>query len=567
MSTLVNSELSIFDAMQKIKESKYVIPAFQRQFVWNMDQIEKLWDSILLGYPISNFLFWHIDDSNTTWDTYFMSFLEQVTFNSRMQADEGNNNYVLSNIDTQYNDTAILDGQQRLTALYISLYGNLYIRQKYASKSNTGGIVAKLFIELNKNKLTVDEEEYNSKKFDVKFSNKVGIINPTWFEVRKILDERYRDEESRKDLFEKEISKVPEDSKEYARGILNNLYKKVFEDKLIRYTEILDMKQDDALEMFVRFNSGGKALKKAEITMSILEAYWPQAKQEFGKILRDAYSGFGTDFIVRTALMLYGDVIKSTISKSIAKDLMNNWNSFKKALHNLSDVLLQLKIDINRFSNSWNVLLPIIYMIYYNPTDYLDNLDDIRAYLIRAIFFSYFQSGTTSKLQQMKSNMNSFNSRITIDMLDQMSELSVTQGKIDDLLALEKGSRIAGEILYYISREWLNPSYKYEQDHLHPYERFNVNKPLKVKHEDWNKWRTMRNRLPNLQYLDSSSNRSKNDMPLIDFYNQMNNDQKEKFISNSYIPTDNVTLEIEDFENFYNKRSELLLKKIKQLVN
>lgn len=566
MSTLVNSELSIFDAMQKIKESKYVIPAFQRQFVWNMDQIEKLWDSILLGYPISNFLFWHIDDSNTTWDTYFMSFLEQVTFNSRMQADEGNNNYVLSNIDTQYNDTAILDGQQRLTALYISLYGNLYIRQKYASKSNTGGIVAKLFIELNKNKLTVDEEEYNSKKFDVKFSNKVGIINPTWFEIRKILDERYRDEESRKDLIEKEISKVPEDSKEYARGILNNLYKKVFEDKLIRYTEILDMKQDDALEMFVRFNSGGKALKKTEITMSILEAYWPQAKQEFGKILRDAYTGFGTDFIVRTALMLYGDVIKSTISKSIAKDLMNNWNSFKKALNNLSDILLQLKIDNNRFSNSWNVLLPIIYMIYYNPTDYLDNLDDIRAYLIRAIFFSYFQSGTTSKLQQMKSNMNSFNSKITIDMLDQMSELSVTQGKIDDLLALEKGSRIAGEILYYISREWINPSCRYEQDHLHPYERFNVNKPLKVKYEDWNKWRTMRNRLPNLQYLDSSSNRSKNDMPLIDFYNQMNSEQKEKFITNSYIPTDNVTLEIDDFEIFYNKRAELLIKKIKKLV-
>jgi len=33
------------------------------------------------------------------------------------------------------------------------------------------------------------------------------------------------------------------------------------------------MKQDDALEMFVRFNSGGKPLRKSEITMSILEAY------------------------------------------------------------------------------------------------------------------------------------------------------------------------------------------------------------------------------------------------------------------------------------------------------
>ncbi len=57
------------------------------------------------------------------------------------------------------------------------------------------------------------------------------------------------------------------------------------------------MKQDDALEMFVRFNSGGKALKKHEITLSILEAYWPNAKTEFGKLLDGSYVGFGSDLL------------------------------------------------------------------------------------------------------------------------------------------------------------------------------------------------------------------------------------------------------------------------------
>lgn len=113
---------------------------------------------------------------------------------------------------------------------------------------------------------------------------------------------------------------------------LKKLYDKIFVEKLIRYTEIWDMRQDDALEMFVRFNSGGKALRKSEITMSILEAYWPSAKAEFGKILIDSYEGFGTDFIIRTALMLYGDVVKSNISKQIADDLRNNWDDFKRAL-------------------------------------------------------------------------------------------------------------------------------------------------------------------------------------------------------------------------------------------
>ena len=70
---------------------------------------------------------------------------------------------------------------------------------------------------------------------------------------------------------------------------MNKLYNKIFVEKLICYTEIQDMKQDDALEMFVRFNSGGKALKKHEITLSILEAYWPNAKTEFGKLLDGSY--------------------------------------------------------------------------------------------------------------------------------------------------------------------------------------------------------------------------------------------------------------------------------------
>ena len=54
------------------------MPAFQRQFVWSMEQIEKLWDSILLDYPIATFLFWHVDDSNVTWDTYFCNFYQKL---------------------------------------------------------------------------------------------------------------------------------------------------------------------------------------------------------------------------------------------------------------------------------------------------------------------------------------------------------------------------------------------------------------------------------------------------------------------------------------------------------
>ena len=563
MSTLRDSSITIYEAMLNIQNGKYVMPAFQRQFVWSMEQIEKLWDSILLDYPIATFLFWHVDDNNVSWDTYFCNFLTSVTFDNRKQADSVN--YELTDIDSKITDTAILDGQQRLTSLFLSLFGDSYIREKYARKSNVGGTVTKLLIELNKNKLDVDEEEYNSKKFDIKFSVKVGRLSPTQFELRNILQEKFRDESTRAKAIEDAIANVPLDSKDYARNLLKKLYQKIFEEKLIRYTEIHDMNQDDALEMFVRFNSGGKALKKSEITMSILEAYWSSAKTEFGKLLVDSYAGFGSDFIIRAALMLYGDVVKSNISRKIAEELKNNWSAFKKALKNLEGVLKSLRIEISRFSSSWNVLLPVLYYIYYNPENYSDSTDAIRAYLIRAILFTYFQSGTTSKLQQMKSNINSYDYEITIDMLDQITDLRVTDGKIEDILNAEKGSRVAGDALYYLCLDWISKNFKYEQDHLHPYDRFDGNKPIPVPMEAWRRWRSLRNRLPNLQLLEGRSNGSKSSMRLIDYYNDMNDEQKAEFCKEAMIP-DGVSLEIENFEEFYNKRKDILATRIRALM-
>lgn len=298
--------------------------------------------------------------------------------------------------------------------------------------------------------------------------------------------------------------------------------------------------------------------------MSILEAYWPSAKTEFGKILVDTYEGFGSDFIIRSALMLYGDVVKSNINKKIEEDMKNDWNEFKKTLTNLESLLKEMKIDVRRFSSSWNVLLPIIYYIYYNP-NYDKNIKGVRAYLLRAIFFTYFQSGTTGKLQQMKSNINSFEYEITIEMLDQMNDLRVTDGKIEDVLNSEKGSRVAGEVLYYLNLEWTNKTFKYEQDHLHPDNRFNESKPVSVTIEDWKRWRGMRNRLPNLHLLEGRSNGSKSDMQLIDYYNDMNGDQKSEFCKQAMIPQD-VSLELEDYEKFYEVRKAILTERIRELL-
>lgn len=334
---------------------------------------------------------------------------------------------------------------------------------------------------------------------------------------------------------------------------------------MINYTEIFDMNEDDALEMFVRFNSGGSVLKKSQITMSINEVYWPQAKTEFRKVQQGKYEKFGTDFIIRTALMLFGDVVKSNINKQIVDTLKNEWMSFKGALTKLDVLLTEFKMNVAHFASSWNVLLPIIYVIYNNP-GYENLKTGIKSYLMRAIFFTYFQSGTTSKLQQMKKNINSYDFEISIEMLEQIADLRVTEGKIEDILNSEKGSRVAGEVLYYLSLDWFNENLSYEEDHLHPYDRFDDPKPTIVTFENWKEWRLLRNRLPNLQYFEGRENASKNSMSLMDYYNCKTDVQKEKFRRMAILP-DDISLEIKDFGDFYEKRKELLKAKIKNLLS
>ena len=199
--TLKDCCISIFEAVSNIENGKYVMPAFQRQYVWNMEQIEKLWDSILLDYPISTFLFWHIDEQNITSDTYFCKFLKSATFN--FQKKSATPNYELSGIkNTKITNTAILDGQQRLTSLYLSLLcDNIYIKGKH--ERGEGGKLAKLLIELDKSKIEDAEGEFNTKQYDIAFTENLLRSSSTKFEFRKLeKDKRFRNESTRQEAID-----------------------------------------------------------------------------------------------------------------------------------------------------------------------------------------------------------------------------------------------------------------------------------------------------------------------------------------------------------------------------
>ncbi len=53
---------TIAHTLKRVDQGLYVLPAIQREFVWNDRKIVALFDSLMRGYPIGGFLFWHVTD-------------------------------------------------------------------------------------------------------------------------------------------------------------------------------------------------------------------------------------------------------------------------------------------------------------------------------------------------------------------------------------------------------------------------------------------------------------------------------------------------------------------------
>lgn len=121
--------ISARDAITFINERRYVLPAIQREFVWKPEQIIRLFDSLLTGYPIGSFLFWTVKPENAK-KYEFYDFIQHYH-----ERDATHN--TKAKLTTKGDVTAVLDGQQRLTALYIGLAGTYAYRKAKAWKANS----------------------------------------------------------------------------------------------------------------------------------------------------------------------------------------------------------------------------------------------------------------------------------------------------------------------------------------------------------------------------------------------------------------------------------------------
>lgn len=571
------SPITIKQTIDRINRNEYLLPSFQREYVWSSEQVENLFDSLMKGYPISSMLFWKVRGESKN-KYRFYQILSYYIEKYHIHNDAFDTN--------QINDFhAVLDGQQRLTSLYLGLCGS-YAYHGYRKNweySEYSFPTRHLYLNISR---TFPEDEndktYNFLFIDKKISKEQDLyidnVGDKWFKVSRILSLGNADSDYDTDDFadDHEISKEE-------KKMIKKLEKVIFQQNLINYYEEETEDPDKAVNIFVRINSGGTKLSFSDILMSIAVASWKEkdARTEIYQLVDSINSkGFNVtqDFILKAFLYLFHNDVRFRIksfNNGFIEKIEKNWENIRNSILELFDLIRSYGLNSYTLTSN-NTTLPILYYIYHRNiytefhkrVVYKDDREAIRKWLFKTLLLQTFGQSADRMLQlsrkaftenvennPFEEELSLFPSDKLIDNLEQVRELS--DEMIDRLLLIQKNNRYAFTLMALLFPHMDYANNNFHLDHMHPAAAW--------KEED-HSWE-IHNSIMNLQMLDANENMSKNDKPLKEWINiMMETNDKESFYKNHYIPND-VELGIENFNEFINKRKVLLSNQLKMIFS
>lgn len=566
--------ITIKEAINHIRKRQYVLPSIQREFVWTPEQIEMLFDSLMRDYPISTFLFWQVDKSRIN-DFQFYEFLKnyhekKCTHNTK--ADLSNDEDVI----------ALLDGQQRLTSLYVALTGSYAKKKPYHHWSNDKAFPPK---KLYLNLLSPSEEMET--EFQFKFLADDEIVNSNecfWFDCSKILDFTNLGQIStflmKNGLMD--TSKITEGQSEFAITTLNEFFNVIHQKGTISYYLEKSPELDKVLQIFIRINSGGTVLSYSDLLLSIATAQWTQghAREVIHEFVDDINKiGNGFDFskdnVLKSCLVLADLDVKFKVdnfTKENIKKIEVNWDGISTAIKTAVTLVFHLGYRRDNLQAT-NAIIPIAYFIYKNGFESSillkgereDDRKAISEWLARVLLKGTFGGQPDSLYPQMRKLVNEHLGRFPLPEIiahysGQRKSISFSEQDIDNLLRLEYGKRgtySALSLLY----PGLNYSFNFHQDHIHPKSAFYIKKLRKSGFTEGQieTFKGQFNTLPNLQFLEGVQNMEKSAQSFEAWLNEKyaSSAERQTYLQQHYIPTD-ISLELNDFEVFYKARSKVI---------
>ncbi|GAA7676070.1 DUF262 domain-containing protein [Helicobacter pylori] len=547
---------------------RYFLPDIQREYVWlkkaDEKKIEQLFDSILRGYPIGSFLFWK---------------LQKEDIAKSDEQDENKLNFQLYQFITNYDERKphnekiyieqirrdelyiVLDGQQRLTSLYIGLKGTRTLKKKGARNDSPNAYEEKrLYLNL-KHQPNMDNPEDNY-QFEFHAKAPTNDKKHFWFKVGDILELK-----SSGDV----LNYVQEhDLKDNESDLLGELKDAFHTKQLISFFEEKEKNLDKVLNIFIRVNSGGVKLSYSDLLMSILTASFSSDIREKMNELVDALKLKGflnveQDQVLKTCLLLIGKDTTfelKNFNKNNVKEIEENWEKITESIYNATKLLETF--GYVKYLGSAYILSTLAY--FYFLKQKMDKNDEEQAlkFVRNAQIMGYFGGSTDTKLSIIAHSIKearafeAFNDNLA---KHQTNPLKITNDAIEGMVFFDRPARVFPvlQILYP------NLNYKtttFHIDHIYPKSKF------KKENEKLDKdFYEYGNHLYNLQLLEGTENGAKkNKDPEVWLKEEYKNEQAiEEYKKRNYIDP-KLKLEWENIKEFRKKREEAIIERLKEVL-
>lgn len=565
-------DITIKDIVTKISNNEVYLPAIQRKFVWKNEQIERLFDSIMLGYPIGTFLFWDVDKSIANLYTFY-KFIQEYHERDNFLNEKAPHPEMKERI------IGILDGQQRLSSLYLALQGSFANKKPRARWDNDDAFPKKYmyFNILCKNLPRDDENLTYEFKFLTETEAEFSDLDHCWLKVKEALTWKDANDYIRyatgKQLLTNEI----------AIENLTTLWQRITQDKIINYFQVKDQDLDSVLEIFIRVNSGGTVLSKSDLLFSTIVANWEDAREEIEALIKSINTkgdkfNFDNDFIMRSCLVLTDSPVLFNVNnfkKENVEKIKGNWENIKLGIKKTVDLLVEFGFNQDTLT-SRNAIIPIFYYIFKGGRLDGTNKSNIRKYLIISLLKQIYGGKGDQVLESIRNVLRKpdGNGYVLKDpnfplnilqkhKLPAEKSLHLTDEDIDNIFEYKKGAYTFMVLsLLYPNLKFCQV--KFHQDHIHPASSFkNSNlKKLGIPKDTMENWQRIKDTIVNLQILEGKENESKSKSP---FYVWFENNVLDKPLYKLLHNIPDTDYKLDNFDEFIKLRTDKLRYKIKTM--
>lgn len=453
--------ITIKQALERIHGNDYVLPGIQREFVWGPDRITRLFDSLMRGYPIGGFLLWRLN-AETVAKLDLFHFLDRFSeFDHRH-----NEPFVAPDPQPLH---AVLDGQQRLTALNVGLRGTFAYRlpRRWANRAESYP-PRTLFLELCSIADATDEEGYgDAMRYRFEFFEKHDVpprnnADTYWFPVPDVLKLS-----SVVDALPRlNHSGLSQSALEPALQTLERLRQTVHTDPVIAAHVEDDQDLDRVLDIFIRVNSAGMTLSSSDLLLSIATAKWKErdARESIHGLVDDLNAtghgfSFNKDLVLKSSLVLTdaGDIRfkASNINAKTMSLVEQRWEEIEKALKLTAKLLDAFGFNGTTLT-AHSVAIPLADYLHQRglgesflaSTQYKADRDAMRSWVLRSLLKpGIWGSGLDTLLTTLRRQIRDHGSnafplpQLEIAMAGRGKALSFTAEEIDGLADTRYGGR------------------------------------------------------------------------------------------------------------------------------